>query len=1024
MPGLDAITAFRGEIGRALVDLARLAAWQPFLLCLAAFLLLVLPLSLGARAARRRHEARGIPWGAAWLSSALLVGLPLLVLAAFDALLAAAGLASLEKRFLALFSPALLVARDRGPSGPDLLLATLPSAAALCLVGPAAAWAYVGLFARGGLFVWASGVEASGLMRLAGHWANRGPEKRLGLWAAPLSRAVHGAALLALPAAVAGHLPPTLWVAAAVLSHGFMAAASHALESPPAVGPKAPAPADPAEPPPEGPGASPPSPPSPRGSEDEVARALEANASLAYAQDRLPAAVEVPSTPSADLLRQILGALGVKSLYRHQAKAIDATLGGEHVLLFTPPSSGRKVVRDALALHAVLAEGTSVLYLCRDSAEAERAHALFSARSQHAHWRWNVPALVLSQREELDLDRVQPSIVFASFADAHLRLLGHAARYRFFFRSLTLVAVTHLERYQGPSADHLTYLLARLRRAVREAAGAEGLVAPERPRPRLLLLADPTSPQIRTHAERIAGQRVTPIGEELDGAPVAPMRHVWLTRTDGSAPSAEEAASILRRLGVRWLALGLETELGRPEAQVDRRAAQAVLVRAGAAAVARLPLMLRHYGTEAKVQTVVAYWLAASDPLSRLLPGAKGAMLAKKLEAPRLVTGGSERVARDHAGCALAESDWPLDELEETFGAAAAKAAIASLQAEGQVVLESRCEIRPSLGEVGRRDFIRARRVQPHGKVTLGVVGRALAVQDRSTGEAIAFVPAERALAAAYPERILEHGGRRYRVLPIADQERREQGVLWAEVEMRASCSVPVRRLELEMLPDRRRVHGDVPGIERRAPARRELGGREFALTWPRVRIRERIEGFRNIENAAVRDAGLFAHIVDGSHEGQAAVLAFPAQAGWDVSPGALHALVHLFRSALPAVVQAGPDDLDLVDLVHGGDPAVAFVDLHPGGGGYAEAITLEAVRSLAALSLAIVRGCSCRNVAGCPSCVRTSECRSGFGHLGERVPSRRDAERVLCELLDPTLLHASDAIRYEGGQVEVGRTA
>ena len=36
-----------------------------------------------------------------------------------------------------------------------------------------------------------------------------------------------------------------------------------------------------------------------------------------------------------------------------------------------------------------------------------------------------------------------------------------------------------------------------------------------------------------------------------------------------------------------------------------------------------------------------------------------------------------------------------------------------------------------------------------------------------------------------------------------------------------------------------------------------------------------------------------------------------------------------------------------------------------------AEAVTLEAVRALASLSLAVVRGCSCRKVGGCPTCVQ-----------------------------------------------------
>ncbi|MGC4117060.1 MAG: DUF1998 domain-containing protein [Myxococcales bacterium] len=168
------------------------------------------------------------------------------------------------------------------------------------------------------------------------------------------------------------------------------------------------------------------------------------------------------------------------------------------------------------------------------------------------------------------------------------------------------------------------------------------------------------------------------------------------------------------------------------------------------------------------------------------------------------------------------------------------------------------------------------------------------------------------------------------------------------------------------------------------------------------------------MQQGAVTDAALYPEVIDGVHEGRAAVLAFPAQAGWNVPQSALHAIVHLFRVCLPAVLRAGPDDLEVMDLSYGGEPAIALVDLHPGGGGFAEAVTLEAVRALASLSLAIVRGCTCRKPGGCPTCVQIPECHSGFGDLGARTPSRKEAERVLCELLDPALLKAGDAVVYE----------
>ncbi|MGC4117061.1 MAG: hypothetical protein QM765_21370 [Myxococcales bacterium] len=821
--GLDFITALRGQIGLLLAALAKAADWNPWVLCLAFLVAAVLPMLHGLRATRRALEAAGKPWGAASLSASLFVGVPLVLLSAAN--FAAGG--ALERSLLSVFSPALLVKDNAGPVGPDLLLATLPSAVVLSLVGTFALGLYAALFRWGGPFVFDLKTEANGLMRWAGLWGDRGPEKRFGLWAHPLALALYGILGIGSLAAVVGHLPPALWIAAALVTRGLRDAAKHALEPPPAEEKKDEGQDEAAKA--KGSGAA------SHKIEDDTARALSATAFVACAQDRAAAACEKPKVPSAELFDEILAALGVTGLYRHQAKVVEAYFAGEHVALFTPPSSGRKVVRDALAMHAVLAQGASVLYLCRDTAEAERAHALFRSRSEHAHWRWNVPSLVLSGREQLDLDKVQPSMVFASAADVHRKLLGDCGRYRFFLRSLELVAVTAVEAYQGPSADHLAFLLARLRRVAREAAGPAALVAgrrgferePSSARgPRLLLLADPVSPDVAKLAERVAAQRVTLVGEELDGAPLAPLRHVWLTRADGSPPAVDEAAAALERLGVPWFAWGLEELLGHSAAKqkVEPRAAQAVLVRADAACVAQLPLMLRHVGCEAKVESpVVAFWMGMPDPLSRLLPGAKGSGLTEKLLAPKLVAGGgSEQVARDHARCAVVEVEWPADALDAAFGSSAVKAALDSMPS---VARGERCEIDAEACEVRRREFVRARRAQPHGELTLGIVGKALAVEDRATGAPVAFVPADRALAAAFPERILHRDGRRYRVLPIADQERREHGVLLAELETREVFAVPVKRIRAgdaaRPAASADRLAG---GAERGAPGRRPAG--------------------------------------------------------------------------------------------------------------------------------------------------------------------------------------------------------
>ncbi len=1036
-PELGLIDTVRMSVGTALQALGAAAESHPFYLC-GAFLAFWIPLLLTARVATKKHRDAGLAPGAAWLTSALVIAAPLLAVFLVDKLLYLIGAPTLESRVLEYFSPRAILASAvaKAPASAAVTPAVAripqlseplayPAAAALCLFGTLVLGAYVALYGRGGIGVSLKGEEAGGWMRMAGHWGNRGAEKRFGLWAGPLARNLLGIAAFAAPAAIAGHIPPLLWIVALLVTHGWMKAAQDALE------PKE----QPEEEGEEGEGEQ----QHPQASaaeipagadtlEDIVSRALEARCALVSAQEAAKPTAEACEAASSTLFAELLAGMGVGQLYRHQAQAVGAFLRGANVLLCTPPGSGRAAIRDALAMHAALAEGVSVLFVCRSAEEAEADWRAFRARSEKAHWRWNVPALVLSGREGLDLDRVQPSIVFASWDDVHARLLPGASRFGFFLRSLRLVAVSGLERYQGPSADHLAYLLARLRRVCAEAAGPASL-ASKASGPRLLAIADPVGPDVVRLAERVAAEQVVVVGEESDGAPAVAMRHVWLTRPDGSSPAVDEIARELERTRTPWCAVGLEAELGARGAGTDPRDARALVVRAEARSVAQLPLMLRHYGSASGAgSAVVAFWLVGEDPLSRRLPGA-GKALREGFRPPRLVIGsGSQRLARDHAACAVAEAEWPVVELEAAFGAEPAREALEALKREGPVVVERRPRIDADSSDVEHREVARAHKARPHKRLTMGIVGQALRVEDRSTGRVVLSVSAERALAAAFPERIIESGARRYRMLPVAEQRRREEGVLWAESETRAIATVPVRRIELEPQPERR--HGErrqaereSSGTDRRTPARRALAGLEFSLSYPRARIRERIEGFRTVRERAVADAGSFPEVIDGVHEGRAAILGFPGASGWEVTPAGLHALAHLFRAALPAVLQAGPDDLDVADLSVGDEPSIAFVDLHPGGGGYAEAVSLDAVRALAKLSLAVVRGCGCRKSGGCPDCVRVPQCHArSMG--GEKAPSRREAERLLCQLLDPALIASGDAVVYEDGKAPASDVA
>ena len=67
-----------------------------------------------------------------------------------------------------------------------------------------------------------------------------------------------------------------------------------------------------------------------------------------------------PQKPWPDAIQAVLRSIGIKNLYRHQAKAIDFIRSGRHVIVATPTASGKTLVYDLPVLEHFL---TSVNFL-------------------------------------------------------------------------------------------------------------------------------------------------------------------------------------------------------------------------------------------------------------------------------------------------------------------------------------------------------------------------------------------------------------------------------------------------------------------------------------------------------------------------------------------------------------------------------------------------------------------------------------------------------------------------------------
>ncbi|MFO0588305.1 MAG: Zn-binding domain-containing protein [Polyangiaceae bacterium] len=392
----------------------------------------------------------------------------------------------------------------------------------------------------------------------------------------------------------------------------------------------------------------------------------------------------------------------------------------------------------------------------------------------------------------------------------------------------------------------------------------------------------------------------------------------------------------------------------------------------------------------------------------------------------------SRNVQIAHIRAALAEAEHTEEELAVDFSHALVKETLAALRAEGsrpalsakddprtlvpaRLVERSRRVIDPSTGEA---------RVEKTYRLSTGASGEAPAlgagdaarVVDRPTGDVLFEVERERALAAAYPGRVFVRQKKRFSVLPLEEQDGLDAGRVACEREERAITTSRMRRVEVTLLErrtgDDRRATSTPPKDDarartRRAEALRTLGGASFALRHVPVTVREETFGFRRFDpNGLVRDTTLYADPIACAYTTRAAVLGLPAASFGAIDAASLHALTHLFRTTLPAFLHHGEEDIEItwIQAFSRGDgeaePSIAFVDAHPDGAGFADAITLDVLRACVRWSLALTRRCpgGCTRRAGCLFCLQIRDCHSDPD--GALDLDKAGADRVLAALV------------------------
>ncbi len=706
--------------------------------------------------------------------------------------------------------------------------------------------------------------------------------------------------------------------------------------------------------------------------------------------------VGIPSSLAADLATALRRS-GVESLYSHQLEALEAAAEG-NVIATSGTASGKSLSFNLPVLDGLVRDdGRRALYLYPTKAlaqdQARKLSELGLERLRHAIYDGDTP------REDRPAIRRRSNLILTNPDMLHVGILPHHKNWGDFFASLDWVVVDEAHTYRGVFGSHVANVLRRLRRVARR-YGAE---------PRFVLTSATIANPVEL-AERLVGQRFRLV--DGDGAPRAGRRiGMWnppvidprsMTRRSVLSEAAELLADLVGE-GVRTICFlrsrrGIELiqrftrmrleELGRPELanriapyragytpqqrrEIEARLAAGDLLAVVATDALELGIDIGYLdaaicvtfpGTVASLRQMwgragrrtegVALYIAGEDALDQFFCRHPEEFLERPVEAA-ILDHENERIQVAHLLAAAYEI--PLSDADsELFGER----------------WRERAETLVALGELRRasedRYLPRGPRF-PAADISLRSASPdSIAILERSSGELLGAVEAERAFTTVHPGAVYLHMGRSYEVRELDIEARR------AIVDPFDGDWYTQPKKETEVFIESIGEQRGVAGVE---------------LNFGEVSVTEQVMAFQRKRLADHEVIDMVALDLPEMN--------FPTQALWYVLPeelagpralppeillGALHATEHGQIAVLPLLAMCDRWDIGgLSTNVHfqTGRPTIFIYDGHPGGVGIARR-GFERFERLLADAATLIGECPCAD--GCPSCVQSPKC----GNLNE----------------------------------------
>jgi DEAD/DEAH box helicase domain-containing protein len=254
---------------------------------------------------------------------------------------------------------------------------------------------------------------------------------------------------------------------------------------------------------------------------------------------------EIPSFIKEEIKRK-LEIWGIKKLFSHQIKAIEAIYEGKNVVIATGTASGKSLCYIIPTLNYLLEEPNSTfLYLFPTKALAQdqlKKLRELGLSNLCATYDGDTP---ISQRA---LIREKMRIILSNPDMLHISILPKHYDWEKFFRNLKLVVVDEVHTYRGVFGSHTANILRRLRR-VAEHYGSHPV----------FVFCSATISNPDKHCKTLSGLEVVAITE--DGSPSPPKKFIlWnpplIGAVERRSPNIEAAEGIIWLLenGLRTIA--------------------------------------------------------------------------------------------------------------------------------------------------------------------------------------------------------------------------------------------------------------------------------------------------------------------------------------------------------------------------------------------------------------------------------------------------------------------------------------